>query len=79
MSSSTSNLSVDEQQVTIVVAKRKEEDVMAQAVAATVHWEQEALVVAVATACKTLDEARAREHAAALSYEKEQTIVRLLE
>jgi hypothetical protein len=37
MSGSTSNLSVDEQQVTIVVAKRKEEDVMAQAVAATVH------------------------------------------
>jgi hypothetical protein len=36
MSSSTSNLSVDEQQVTIVVAKR-EEDVVAQAVATTVH------------------------------------------
>jgi hypothetical protein len=37
MSSSTSNLSVDEQQVTIVFAKRKEEDVVAQAVATNAY------------------------------------------
>jgi hypothetical protein len=60
---STSNLSVDEQ----------------QAAAATAHREQEALVAAVAAARKTLDEARARERAATLAWEKEKTIDHHLE
>jgi hypothetical protein len=71
MPSSTSNLSIDEQQAAVATAaavatKRKEDDAAAaaQAAAATAHREQEALVAAVAAACKTLDEARAREHAA---------------
>jgi hypothetical protein len=63
MSDSTSNLSVDEQ----------------QAAAATTHREQEALVAAMAAACKTLDEARACERAVALAWEKEKTIARHLE
>jgi hypothetical protein len=83
MPGSTSNLSVDEQQVAAAVAaaKRKEDDTAAaaQAAAATAHREQEALVAAVAAARKTLDEARARERAAALAWEKEKTIARHLE
>jgi hypothetical protein len=80
MPGSTSNLSVDEQQVA-AAAKRKEDDAaaVAQAAAATVHREQEALVAIVAAARKTLDEARARERAAALTWEKEKTITRHLE
>jgi hypothetical protein len=79
MSDSTSNLSVDEQQ-TAAATKRKEDDVVtaAQAAAATVHREQEALIAAVAAACKTLDEPRARERAAALTWEKEKAIARHL-
>jgi hypothetical protein len=46
----------------------------AQATAATAHREQEALYAVVDAARKTLDEARAREHAAALSWEKEKTL-----
>jgi hypothetical protein len=69
----TSNLSVDEQQATAptVAAKRKEKDAAtaAQATAATAHREQEAFITVVATARKTLDEARVREHAAALAWE----------
>jgi hypothetical protein len=83
MSGSTSNLSVDEQQVAAAVAataaKRKEDDAAAQAAAATAHREKEALVAAVAATCKTLDEARARERAAALAWEKEKTIACHLE
>jgi hypothetical protein len=81
MSGSTSNLSINEQQAAATAAKRKEDDVAAaaQAAAATVHREQEALVAAVAAARKTLDEARARECAAALAWEKEKTIARHLE
>jgi hypothetical protein len=79
MSGSTSNLSIDEQQAA-AAAKRKEDDVTAaaQAAAATAHREQEALVTAVAAACKTLNEAWARERAAALTWEKEKTIARHL-
>jgi hypothetical protein len=76
---STSNLSVNEQQVVVVAiataAKRKEEDAAAQAAAATAHREQEALVAAR----KTLDEAQACERAAALTWEKEKVITRHLE
>ncbi len=80
MSGSTSNLSVDEQQAA-AAAKRKEDDAAAaaQAAAATAHREQEALVAAVAAARKTLDEARAHERAAALTWEKEKIIARHLE
>jgi hypothetical protein len=79
MSGSTSNLSVDEQQAA-AAAKRKEDDATAaaQAVAATTHRELEALVAAVAAARKTLDEARARKRAAALTWEKEKIIARHL-
>jgi hypothetical protein len=83
--SSTSNFSIDEQQADTVsaaaIAKRKENDTTttAQAAAATTHQEQEALIADMAAACKTLDEARAREHAATLTWEKEKTIVRHLE
>jgi hypothetical protein len=67
MPDSNSNLStVDGQQATAatvaatttVAAKRKEDDTaaVAQAVAATVHREQEALIAAVAATCKTLEE-----------------------
>jgi hypothetical protein len=85
MPGSTSNLSVDEQQAavtaTVAAAKRKEDGAAAtaQAVVATTHREQEALVTAVAASLKTLDEARARERAAALAWEKEKTIARHLE
>jgi hypothetical protein len=87
MPGSISNLSDDEQQSATVVAaaatatKRKEDDATAaaQAAAATVHQEQEALVAAVAVARKTLDEARACERTAALTWEKEKTIARHLE
>jgi hypothetical protein len=68
MPGSNSNLStIDEQQA--AAAKRKEDDT-----AATSHREQEALVAVVATTRKTLDEAWAHEHAAALAWEKEKTI-----
>jgi hypothetical protein len=83
MPGNTSNLSVDEQQAAVVAAaaKRKEDDAAAtaQAAAATTHREQEALVATVAAARKTLDEARARERAAALAWEKEKTIAHHLE
>jgi hypothetical protein len=74
MTGSTSNLSVDEQQV--AAAKRKEDNVvaMAQAAAATAYREHEAHVAVVAAARKTLDEARACEHAATLAWEKEKTL-----
>jgi hypothetical protein len=49
------------------------------AAAASTHREQEALVAAVATARKTLDEAQARECAATLAWEKEKTITCHLE
>jgi hypothetical protein len=77
-----SNLSnIDGQQTATVAAKRKEDNTAAaaQAVAATAHQEQEALVAVVATARKTLDEARVHERAAALVWVKEQTIARHLE
>jgi hypothetical protein len=79
MLSSTSNLSVDEQQA--AAAKRKEDNAAttAQAAITTTHREQEALVATVAAACKTLNEARARERAAALAWEKEKTITYHLE
>jgi hypothetical protein len=72
ITSSTSNLSVDEEQAAAATTKKNEDDdaTVAQAVAAPVHGEQEALVAVVAAARKTLDEARAREHAAALAGEK---------
>jgi hypothetical protein len=47
---------------------------VAQATTATAHREQEALYAVVDAARKTLDEARARKHAAALSWEKEKTL-----
>jgi uncharacterized protein YqgV (UPF0045/DUF77 family) len=80
MPGSTSNLSVDEQQAIVIVAKKKE-DVMAaaQAAATTVHRDQEALIAAVAVARKTLYEARARDHAAVLTWDKEKTITRHME
>jgi hypothetical protein len=73
----TSNLFVDKQQA-VAAAKRKEDDAdaAAQAIVATAHQEQEILVAAVAAACKTLDEARARERATTLAWEKETTIAR---
>jgi hypothetical protein len=72
-----SNLFVDKQQA-VTAAKRKEDDAeaAAQAVIATAHQEQEILIAAVAAACKTLDEARTRERAATLAWEKETTIAR---
>jgi 2-keto-3-deoxy-galactonokinase len=83
MPGSTFKLSVDEQQATTgaAAAKRKEDDatVMAQATNATTHQEQEALIAAMATARKTLDEARSYEHATALAWEKEKTIACHLE
>jgi hypothetical protein len=86
MPGSTSNLSIDEQQATIADAavaatKMKEDDIAAtaQAAAATAHQEQEALITAMATARKTLDEARAHELAVTLAWEKEKTIARHLE
>jgi hypothetical protein len=77
---STSNLSVNEQQVT-TAAKRKEEDAaaVAQATVATAQREQEALVAAVSAAHKTLNEARKREYVAVLAWEKEKIITRHLE
>jgi hypothetical protein len=51
----------------------------AHAAATTMHREQEALIVVVATARKTLDDALACERAAALAWEKEKTIARHLE
>jgi hypothetical protein len=80
MPGSNSNLStIDEQQAAAAAAMRKEDDAaaVAQAVAATLHREQEALVAAVPVAHKTLDEAR--ERAAALAWEKEKTITHHLE
>jgi hypothetical protein len=49
--------------------------VAAQATATTAHLEQEPLIAIMVAARKTLDEARARERAAALAWEKEKTIV----
>jgi hypothetical protein len=71
MPGSTFKLSVNEQQA--AATKRKEDD------AATTHREKEALIATMATARKTLDEARACEHAAALAWEKEKTIACHLE
>jgi hypothetical protein len=82
MLGSNSNLStIDEQQVAAAAAIRKEDDAaaVAQAVAATLHREQEALVAAVPVAHKTLDESRARERAAALTWEKGKIITHHLE
>jgi hypothetical protein len=76
MSSSTSNLSVNEQHVTATATKRKEGNVAATA---TVQREQEALVAVMATARKTLDEVRVHECTTALAWEKEKTITRHLE
>jgi hypothetical protein len=74
MPSSTSNLSVDEQQaIAAAAAKRKEDD------AATVHRVQEALIATVAAARKTLVEAQVCERATALAWEKEKTILCHLE
>jgi hypothetical protein len=56
MSSSTSNLSVDEQHAT-AIAKRKVDDIVAQVIAATAQRVQEPLIAAMAAARKTLDEA----------------------
>jgi hypothetical protein len=80
MSSSISNLSIDEQQATDVNAKIKEDDATAaaQATVATAHWEQEALVAIVVVACKTLVEVGAHKRAAALAWGKK-TIARHLE
>jgi hypothetical protein len=69
------------------ITKRKEDDATAvaqatataSADAATVHREQEALIAVVVAACKTLDEARARERIVALAWEKEKTIAHHLE
>jgi hypothetical protein len=68
MLSSTSNLSINEQQAT--AAKRKENGATAvtQATAATAYREHEAFVAAIAIARKTLDEAPACERAAALAW-----------
>jgi hypothetical protein len=77
MLGSNYNLStVDGQQATAAAAKRKEDGTTAaaQAAAATVHQEQEALVAAMDAARMTLYEARARERAATLTWEKEKTI-----
>jgi hypothetical protein len=82
MTGSTSNLSINEQQaVTAATAKRKEEDAtsMAQAAVTTVHQERETLIVTVAVARKTLDEAWAHERATVLAWEKEKTITHHLE
>jgi hypothetical protein len=79
MLGSNSNLStVDGQHA---AAKRKEYDVAtaAQVAAATMHREQEALVIAVAITRKILDEARVHERTVALAWEKEKTIARHLE
>jgi hypothetical protein len=79
MLGSTSNLSVDEQQAIVIAAKKEDVMAAAQAAATTVHRDQEALIAAVAVARKTLDEARARDHAAVLTWDKEKTITRHLE
>jgi hypothetical protein len=69
MPSSTSNLSIDKQQAAAAAAtKRKKDD--ATAVAQS---------VAMAAACKTLDETRTCKHVPALTWEKEKTIARHLE
>jgi hypothetical protein len=67
MPTSTSNLSVDEQQA--IAAKRKEDDAEAavQATAATAHREHEALIGIVAVISNTLDEAQARKRTTALA------------
>jgi hypothetical protein len=84
MPGNNSNLStVDMQQATTATttANRKEEDAVAAAHAAIAiaHREQEALIAAMATTCRTLDEAWAHERTAALTWEKEKTITRHLE
>jgi hypothetical protein len=52
---------------------------VAHVVVAIAHQEQEAFIVAVAVTRKTLDEARVREHATALAWEKEKTFARHLD
>jgi hypothetical protein len=75
MLGNASNLStIDGKQAAAAAATAKKEDD-----AATVHRKQKALVVVMAAARKTLDEARAREHTAALAWEKEKTIAHHLE
>jgi hypothetical protein len=74
MPKSTSNLSVDGQQDAVAAATAAKRKVAA----ATTHREQDALIVVVATTRKTLDEVRARERTAALTWEKEKTIARHL-
>jgi hypothetical protein len=80
MPGSNFNLStVDGQQAATAVAKTKEDDGVAQAVTATMHQEQKALIAVVAAAHRTLDEAWAHERATTLAWEKEKTIDRHLE
>jgi hypothetical protein len=80
ISGNNSNLSIIDEQQAAAAAKRKEDNVVAaaQAVAAIAHWEQEPLIAVVTAACKTLDEARARECATSLAWEKKKTIARHL-
>jgi hypothetical protein len=81
MTGITSNLLTEEQQAATATVKGKEEDivVMTHAAAPTTQREQEALLVDLATARKTLDEARAHECAAALTWEKEKANAHHLE
>jgi hypothetical protein len=74
MSSSTSNLSVDEQQAT-AAAKRKDD----AAAMTTTQGEQEALIAVVAVVRKALDEAHVHERAATIAWEKEKIIAHHLE
>jgi hypothetical protein len=78
MLSRTSNLFIDEQHATVAAAatKRKEDDT--STAIATAQWEHEALVTAMATTHKTLNEPRACEHTATLAREKEKTIIHYL-
>jgi hypothetical protein len=69
MPSSNSSLSFDEQLAAAVV----------QSATATTHWEQEALVAAMAAARKPLVDAQAREHATTITWEKLKTIAHHLE
>jgi hypothetical protein len=57
MLSNTSNIFVDDQNTAVGAAKRKEDDIAAQVTTFTVQQEQHALVVTVAVARNTLDEA----------------------
>jgi hypothetical protein len=75
----TSNLSTEEQQVTATTKRKEEDAAMAQAVMTTVSREKKTLLTVVDAVRKTVDEARAREHATALDWEKEKTNARHLE